>query len=54
METAAEALSAGQIDDALECYQAALAQEPENVRAMAGLAQAALAADNIEKLRGRF
>lgn len=51
METAAEALSAGQIDDALECYQAALAQEPENVRAMAGLAQAALAADNIEAAR---
>ena len=51
METAAEALSAGQIDDALECYQAALAQEPENVRAMAGLTQAALAADNIEAAR---
>ena len=51
METAAEALSAGQIDDALECYQAALAQEPENVRAMAGLAQAELAADNIEAAR---
>ena len=51
METAAEALSAGQIDDALECYQAALAQEPENVREMAGLAQAALAADNIEAAR---
>ena len=48
MQTAAEALAAGHIDDALECYQAALAQEPENVKAMAGLAQAALAADNLE------
>jgi len=51
METAAEALAAGQIDDALECYQAALAQEPENVRAMAGLAQAALAAENSDAAR---
>jgi putative thioredoxin len=51
MATAAEALGAGQIDDAVECYQAALAQEPENVRAMAGLAQAALAGDNIDAAR---
>lgn len=52
METAAEALAAGQIDGALECYQAALAQEPENVQAMAGLAQAALAAGHIEAAAG--
>ena len=51
METAAEALAAGQTEDALECYQAALAQEPENVRAMAGLAQTALAMGNIEAAR---
>lgn len=44
METACEALAAGQLEDALECYQAALAHEPENVKAMAGVAQAALAA----------
>ncbi len=44
METAAEALAAGQLDDAVECYQAALEQEPENIAAMAGLAQAHLAA----------
>jgi putative thioredoxin len=43
METAAEALAADQLDDALECYAAALAQEPENVQAMAGLAQCHLA-----------
>lgn len=48
METAAEALADGQIDDAVECYAAALAQEPENVAAMAGLAQAHLAGENIE------
>ena len=44
METAAEALAAGQLEDAVECYQAALEQEPENSAAMAGLAQAHLAA----------
>ena len=43
METAAEALAAGQTNDALECYAAALAQEPDNVQAMAGLAQTHLA-----------
>lgn len=48
IETAAEALASGQTADALECYQAALEQEPENVKAMAGLAQAALAGDDIE------
>lgn len=46
METAEEALAAGQIDDALECYGAALEQEPDNIAAMAGLAQAHLAAGN--------
>ncbi len=48
IETAAEALASGQTADALECYQAALDQEPDNVKAMAGLAQAALAADDME------
>ena len=43
METAAEALAAGQTNDALECYAAALEQEPGNVQAMAGLAQTHLA-----------
>ena len=43
METASEALAAGQLDDALECYAAALAQEPDNVAAQAGLAQCHLA-----------
>ena len=46
METAEEALAAGQIDDALECYGAALEQEPDNIAAMAGLAQAHLAEGN--------
>ena len=44
IETAAEALAAGQIEDALECYGAALEQEPENIQALAGLAQSHLAA----------
>lgn len=44
IETAAEALADGQIDDAVECYQAALAQDETNIVAMAGLAQAHLAA----------
>ena len=48
METAQEALATGQIDDALECYGAALEQEPENIAAMAGLAQSHLAANDIE------
>ena len=43
LETAAESLAAGQLEDALECYSAALEQEPENAKAMAGLAQAHLA-----------
>ena len=43
MATAAEALAADQIGDAIECYGAALEQEPENVQAMAGLAQSHLA-----------
>jgi putative thioredoxin len=43
METAAEALAAGHTNDALECYAAALEQEPGNVQAMAGLAQTHLA-----------
>ncbi len=43
METAAEALAAGHTNDALECYAAALAQEPDNVAAQAGLAQCHLA-----------
>lgn len=43
METADEALAAGHINDALECYGAALEQEPGNVQAMAGLAQSHLA-----------
>lgn len=43
METASEALAAGQSDDALECYAAALEHEPDNVGAMAGLAQTYLA-----------
>ena len=43
METASEALAAGQLDDALECYAAALAQEPDSVAAQAGLAQCHLA-----------
>ena len=43
METAAEALVAGHTNDALECYSAALEQEPGNVQAMAGLAQTHLA-----------
>ena len=43
MESASEALDAGQLDDAIECYSAALAQEADNVRAMAGLAQCHLA-----------
>lgn len=47
METAEEALAAGQIDDALECYGAALEQEPENLAAMAGLAQSHLAGEDI-------
>lgn len=47
IETAQEALAADHIDDAVECYEAALAQEPENVRAMAGLAQSHLAAQNM-------
>ncbi len=46
METASEALAAGQLEDALECYQAAIEQEPDNVAAMAGLAQAHLAAND--------
>lgn len=52
METAAEALAQGQIEDAIECYAAALEQEPENVKAMAGLAQAHLAssAEATEKI----
>ena len=48
METAAEALAAGQIDDAVECYGAALAQEPENLGAMAGLAHSHLAAGDMD------
>jgi putative thioredoxin len=48
METAAEALAAGQIEDAVECYGAALEQEPGHIGAMAGLAQSHLAANNIE------
>lgn len=47
IETAAESLAAGHIDDALECYGAALAQEADNVAAMAGLAQAHLAASDV-------
>jgi putative thioredoxin len=47
METAAEALAADQKDDALECYAAALEQEPDNVAAMAGLAQTHLAMGDI-------
>ncbi|MGB1108144.1 MAG: thioredoxin, partial [Parvibaculales bacterium] len=43
METAAEALAADHTNDALECYAAALEQEPGNVQAMAGLAQTHLA-----------
>ena len=43
METAAEALVSGKTNDALECYSAALEQEPGNVQAMAGLAQTHLA-----------
>ena len=43
METAGEALAAGQINDAMECYGAALEQESGNVQAMAGLAQSHLA-----------
>ena len=43
IESASEALAADQLDDALECYSAALAQEADNVRAMAGLAQCHLA-----------
>ena len=44
MQTAAEALAEGAAADAAECYAAALEQEPDNVKAMAGLAQAHLAA----------
>ena len=33
METAAEALVSGKTNDALECYSAALEQEPGNVQA---------------------
>ena len=48
METAAEALAAGEIDDAEECYRAALEHEPENVKAAAGLAQSLLAQDALD------
>ena len=51
METAADALSQGQLEDAIECYAAALEQEPENVKAMAGLAQAHLASDEEAKVK---
>ena len=44
METAQEALAAGDIEDALECYGAAIDMEPDNVRAIAGMAQSHLAA----------
>ena len=47
METAAEALAAGEMADALECYQAALELAPDNVKAMAGLAQAHLAHEDV-------
>ena len=47
IETAHEALAAGQLADASECFAAALEQEPENVQAMAGLAQAHLAAQDL-------
>ena len=49
METAAEMLAAEQYDDALECYQAANEQEPDNIKAMAGLAQTHLAMGGIEE-----
>ena len=51
-ETAAASMAAGQLDDAMECYAAALEQDPENVKAMAGLAQAHLAssAEAAEKI----
>ena len=48
METAAEALAAGAIGDAEECYRAALEHEPENVKAAAGLAQSLLAGDALD------
>lgn len=48
METAAEALAAGETQDAIECYRAALEQEPENILAMAGLAQAHVQAEALE------
>ncbi len=55
LETARDALAEGQLDDALECYGAALehASEntPEHVSAIAGLAQTHLAAGNIEDAR---
>ena len=47
LETAAEMLAAGQLDDAVECYQAALEQEPENLSALAGLAQSRLAQGDV-------
>jgi putative thioredoxin len=52
LETAADSRAAGQLDDAMECYAAALEQDPENVKAMAGLAQAHLAssAEAAEKI----
>ena len=52
METAAEMLAAEQYDDALECYQAAQEQEPDNIKAMAGLAQTHLAMGAIEQAAG--
>ena len=47
IETAAEALAAGQTEDALECYGAALEQEPDNIAALAGMAQGHLAAGDL-------
>ena len=52
METAAEMLAAEQYEDALECYLAAHEQEPENIKAMAGLAQTHLAMGAIEEAAG--
>ena len=47
IETAAEALAAGHLDDATECYGAALEHEPDNLSALAGLAQTHVARGDL-------
>jgi putative thioredoxin len=49
MEQAAEALQAGDVNSAAECYAAALEDDSENVEAIAGLAQCYIRAGDLDR-----